>query len=240
MTKIIPVLIFFSLFLSCNRQKELLVLTDHSFPPFEYLKDGQPVGIDPDIARIIGEKLGRKVKIISVGFSSIIPSIERKLGDMGIAAITITEQREKHVDFSKPYAKSEQFIISLNKFPITSKDEIKNIRIGLKQGTTGQALVKQMELKETMLFTYPTTPHALKALLNEEIDAIVIDRHIADWAIQQYNQLQAHLLKDSAEYYAICVQKGNTKLLNEINAILDEMLANGEIEELVKKHSTVF
>jgi polar amino acid transport system substrate-binding protein len=97
-----------------------------------------------------------------------------------------------------------------------------------------------MELKETMLFTYPTTQHALKALLNEEIDAIVIDRHIADWAIQQYNQLQAHLLKDSAEYYAICVQKGNTKLLNEINAILDEMLANGEIEELVKKHSTVF
>jgi polar amino acid transport system substrate-binding protein len=91
-----------------------------------------------------------------------------------------------------------------------------------------------------MLFTYPTTPHALKALLNEEIDAIVIDRHIADWAVQQYNQLQAHLLKDSAEYYAICVQKGNTKLLNEINAILDEMLANGEIEELVKKHSTVF
>ena len=86
MTKIIPVLIFFSLFLSCNRQKELLVLTDHSFPPFEYLKDGQPAGIDPDIARIIGEKLGRKVKIISVGFSSIIPSIERKLGDMGIAA----------------------------------------------------------------------------------------------------------------------------------------------------------
>ncbi len=230
----------FLIFLSCIGKKDLIVLTDHSFPPFEYLKDTEAAGVDPDIARIIGQKLGRKVKIISVGFSSIIPSIERKFGDMGIAAITVTKQREKHVDFSIPYVKSEQFIVSLKKNPIVGKDEFKNIRIGLKQGTTGQVLVRQMELKETTLLTYSTVQHTLKALMNEEIDAIVIDQYIAMWAIQQYNQLQAHPLKDSAEYYAICVQKGNTKLLNEINAILEEMTAKGEIEELIKKHSVVF
>lgn len=50
MTKIFPLLIFLLAFLSCNKKNELVVLTDHSFPPFEYLKDGEPAGVDPDIA----------------------------------------------------------------------------------------------------------------------------------------------------------------------------------------------
>ncbi|MBR2317220.1 MAG: amino acid ABC transporter substrate-binding protein [Spirochaetales bacterium] len=240
MTKFFPLLIFLLAFLSCNKKNELVVLTDHSFPPFEYLKDGEPAGVDPDIAVKIGERTGRKVKIISVGFSSIIPSIERKFGDIGIAAMTVTLERKKHVDFSIPYAKSEQFIISLNKFPVISRDEFDGIRIGIKQGTTGHSLVRQMDLKKTDLFIYPTTLHVVKALLNDEIDAIVIDQQTAAWAKSQYNQLQCNPLRGTAEYYAICIQKGNTKLLNEINAILEEMISTGEIEALIEKHSALF
>ncbi len=236
--KFLPFMLLLSLF-SCSK-RELIVLTDHSFPPFEYIKNGEPAGVDPDIAAIIGEKLGKKIKILPIGFSSIIPSIERKLGDIGIAAITVTPEREKCVDFSIPYAKSEQFIISLNRFPITNEDELDGIRIGVKQGTTGHVTVREIGLKKMDLYTFPTTMHILKALLNEEIDAIIIDQQTAAWITAQYDQTQSHPLKGTAEYYAVCVQKNNTKLLIEINKILEEMISQGKIEALIKKHSDLF
>lgn len=236
--KILPFILLLSIFSCCK--KELIVLTDHSFPPFEYIKNGEPVGIDPDIAAIIGERLGRKVKILPIGFNSIIPSIERKLGDIGIAAITVTPERQKCVDFSIPYAKSELFIISLNSFPITDREELDGIRIGVKQGTTSHAAVRQIGLKKMDLYTFPTTMHVLKALLSEDVDAIVIDQQTATWITAQYDQTQSHPMKETAEYYAICVQKNNTKLLAEINKILEEMISQGEIEALMNKHSYLF
>lgn len=237
--KILTCILLLPFFFCCGK-KELIVLTDHSFPPFEYIKNGEPVGVDPDIAAIIGEKLGKKIKILPIGFSSIIPSIERKLGDIGIAAITITPERQKCVDFSIPYAKSEQFIISLNRFPVTNKDELDGIRIGVKQGTTSHMTVRQIGLKKMDLYTFSTTMHVVKALLNEEIDAAVIDQQTAMWITTQYDQTQSHPLEGTAEYYAICVQKNNTKLLAEINKILEEMVSQGEIEAFIKKHSTLF
>lgn len=236
--KILPFILLLSIFSCCK--KELIVLTDHSFPPFEYIKNGEPVGIDPDIAAIIGERLGRKVKILPIGFNSIIPSIERKLGDIGIAAITVTPERQKCVDFSIPYARSELFIISLNSFPITNREELDGIRIGVKQGTTSHAAVRQIGLKKMDLYTFPTTMHVLKALLSEDVDAIVIDQQTATWITAQYDQTQSHPMKETAEYYAICVQKNNTKLLAEINKILEEMISQGEIEALMNKHSYLF
>lgn len=237
--KILPFILLLLLF-SCENRKELIVLTDHSFPPFEYIKNGEPVGVDPEIATIIGEKLGKKVKILPIGFSSIIPSIERKLGDIGIAAITITPERQKCVDFSIPYAKSEQFIISLNRFPITNKNELDGIRVGVKQGTTSHATIRQIGLKKMDLYTFSTAMHIVRALLNEEIDAAVIDQQTAVWITTQYDQTQSHPLEGTAEYYAICVQKNNTKLLMEINKTLEELISQGKIEALIKKHSNFF
>ena len=241
MAKIIYTFIFSVVFLlSCSNKNELVVLTDHSFPPFEYIKDGIPSGVDPDIAAVIAQKLNKKIKIFSVGFTSIIPSIERKIGDIGIAAITITPDRQERVAFSIPYAKSEQFIISLKDFPVTNKSELDGLKIGVKQGTSSHTLIKQMGLKKTNLLTYPTTLHTIRALLNNETEAVVIDQQTALWATTQYSQLQSHPLKDGTEYYGICVNKSNSKLLTEINTIIKEMIANGEIKTLIEKHSNLF
>lgn len=241
MTKIISVFIFSFIFLlSCSNKNELVVLSDHSFPPFEYIKDGIPSGIDPDIATVIAQKLNKKIKIFSVGFTSIIPSIERKMGDIGIAAITITPDRQERVAFSIPYAKSEQFIISLKDFPVINKNELEGLKIGVKQGTSAHTLIQQMGLKRINLLPYPTTLHTIRALLNNETEAVVIDQQTALWATKQYPQLQSHPLKDSTEYYGICVHKSNYKLLTEINTIIKEMTANGEIDALIEKHSNLF
>jgi polar amino acid transport system substrate-binding protein len=138
------------------------------------------------------------------------------------------------------YAKSEQFIISLKDFPVTDKSKLEGLRIGVKQGTSGHTLIKEMGLKKTNLLTYPTTLHTVRALLNNETEAVVIDQQTALWATTQFPQLQSNPLKDSTEYYGICVHKSNSKLLAEINTIIEEMTANGEIETLIEKHSSLF
>lgn len=89
----------------------LVMVTNAEFPPYEYIDGDKYYGIDVEVAKLIADKLGRNLVIENVAFDSIIPGVQTGKYDMGMAGLTVTEDRLKEVDFSSSYAKGVQVVI---------------------------------------------------------------------------------------------------------------------------------
>ena len=89
----------------------LTMATNVGFPPYEYYENGEPAGIDVDLAKAIADKLGMELVINDVEFDSIIISVQSGKADIGVAGMTVTEDRLKNIDFSEPYTTAKQVII---------------------------------------------------------------------------------------------------------------------------------
>ena len=88
------------------------MVTNAEFPPYESkLDSGDIVGIDVDIMKAVCDKLGRRLEITDTAFDSVVANVERKMADVGVAAMTITDERKKRVDFTEPYMKATQVVI---------------------------------------------------------------------------------------------------------------------------------
>ncbi len=90
----------------------LVAATNVAFPPYEYYEDTTAVGIDMELIQAIGDKLGMKVEIEDIEFDSIINAVDSHKADVGIAGMTMTEERLKSINFSDSYTTSTQVIIT--------------------------------------------------------------------------------------------------------------------------------
>ncbi|MBR1623986.1 MAG: ABC transporter substrate-binding protein/permease, partial [Pseudobutyrivibrio sp.] len=89
----------------------LVVATNATFPPYEYYEGGELVGIDMELIRAIGDKLGMDIKVEDMEFDSIINAVGSGKADVGIAGMTMTEERLKSINFSDSYVTTKQVII---------------------------------------------------------------------------------------------------------------------------------
>lgn len=89
----------------------LVMATNAEFPPYEYIDGDKYYGIDVEIAKIIADKLGYDLMIENVSFDSIIPGVQAGKYDMGMAGLTVTDERLESVNFSDTYAKGVQAVI---------------------------------------------------------------------------------------------------------------------------------
>lgn len=244
---LVAVLVSFSL-VSCGGsggQKVLRVGTNAEYPPFEYKSaDGKDFqGIDMDIARAIADKLGYKLEISDVQFDSLIPSLMANKFDMAMAAITITADRQKQVDFSDPYYTSNQAILVKNdsKLQINSVDDLAKLKVGCQNGTTGQIymddnLVKGGKMKADKLTKFPTNIEAIAALNNGTIDALIIDDPVAA-GYQKMQPVKKVYVITTNENYGIAFPKGS-KLVGKVNGILKDLMASDQFNAILHKQDS--
>lgn len=90
---------------------KLVMATNAAFKPYEYYEDGKIVGLDAEMAQAIADKLGMELEIVDMDFDAIINAVQSGKADIGVAGMTVTEERLKSIDFTDTYAKSKQVII---------------------------------------------------------------------------------------------------------------------------------
>ncbi|HHU43913.1 MAG: transporter substrate-binding domain-containing protein [Bacillota bacterium] len=235
---------------ACEKDKKtvLYVYTESGFPPFEYSKGDEIVGVDIEIAKAIAKELGMELVVRDVMFDSIVSGINED-NAIGLAGITITPDREQAVDFSIPYfGDAIQYVIypkgalELNDELMIEGDLLKNKVLGVQTGTTGDNIV-QVEVKEGGLFAGATAKGYDNALIAADdigsgCDYVVIDRLTALQIAAANNNLEASQIAGlDAESYGIAVKKGNKVLLNAINWILHNLLEEGKIDQWLEEHS---
>lgn len=219
--------------------KEVLVLgTNAEFPPYEYYENQDIVGIDVDMAKAIAEKIGVEVKVEDMQFDSIIPALTSGKIDIGMAGITVSEDRMAFVNFSDSYTTATQVIIVTEGSEIASEDDLAGKKIGVQQGTTGDIFATDLEDKGSVVERYNKGMEAVQALSQGKIDAVIIDNNPAKVFVSEVEGLQILEEAFAVEEYAIAIAKDNDELLEKVNAALAELSADGTIEEIVSKYIT--
>ena len=221
--------------------KTLTMGTNAEFPPYEYHENDAIVGIDAEIAAAIAEKLGMKLEIQDMAFDSIITAVQTGKIDMGMAGMTVTEDRLKSINFSDTYATGVQVIIVKEDSPITTADDLAEVggyTIGVQTATTGD-LYATWDIEDEGLGTvqrYNKGADAVAALSAGKIDCVIIDNEPAKSFVAASDSLKILDTEYAVEDYAICVAKENDELLAGINEALAALRADGTIDSIIDKY----
>lgn len=216
---------------------KLIMCTNAEFPPYEYKEGGEFMGIDVEAAKKIGEKIGAEVEILDIAFDSLIPTVNSGKADFAMAGMTVTEDRLQNVDFSETYQTAVQAIIVPADSDIESDSDLHDgKKIGVQLGTTGDIYCTD-DFGDENVSRYPKIVDGVQAMKTGAIDACVVDDQVAK-AVVAADSASFKILETpyAEEDYAIAVKKGNTELLDKINAAIKEMKANGELQAIIDKY----
>ena len=218
--------------------EDVKVASDIAYPPFEFEKKGKPVGFDIDLMREIGKRAGFTPEFQNVTFDGIIPGLGNNLYDAGASAFTITEAREKKVDFSDPYFNADQSLMVQSGSPIKSVDDIGDGTVGVQLGTTGELKAKEFEQQGKItgeVRTFDTITEAFSALENGQIDAVINDFPVsAYFAKTGGGSLEVVQTIPTGEQYGIAFPQ-DSDLLEPTNKALEEIKKDGTYAEIYEK-----
>ncbi|WP_094603043.1 Glutamine-binding periplasmic protein [Sporomusa silvacetica DSM 10669] len=218
--------------------KVLKVGAEATFPPFEFQdeKSKEYAGFDVDIMKAIGKQMGLEVQIVNTGFDGLIPALEGSQIDAIASAMTITDERAKRVNFSKPYYKSGlSIVVKSDNVTINNFKELEGKRIAVQIGTTGAEAVKK--IKDAKVREYNSASEAYLELKAGGADAVVNDLPVNEYYLAKGGSKDAKLVGEilNAEEYGIAVAKKNTELAGKINKALDEIKQNGEYARIYEQ-----
>ena len=227
---------------------KLIMSTNAQFPPYEMVADGEGAykgfeGIDVEIAVALADALGLELVIDDMDFDSALTAVQNNKSDMVLAGLTYREDRDEVMDFSTCYARGVQVVIVPDGSDIENVDDLDNDKmIGCQRGTTGYIYASDTPENggygEDHVLAYDNGALAVQALLNGQIDAVIIDNGPAQAYVDANPGL--HILEAEwvVEDYCLAVDEGNTALLEKLNSALEALIADGTVQKIINKYIT--
>ena len=223
---------------------KLIMSTNAQFPPYEMVADnGSFEGIDVEVAQAIADKLGLELVVDDMDFDAALLAAQNGQSDIVMAGVTVNAERQQVMEFSDSYATGVQVVIVKEDSPIQSVDDLANAEmIGCQKATTGYIYcsdtVENGGYGEDHVTAYDSGATAVMALVNGQVDAVVIDNEPAKAFVAANPGLKILDTEFAVEDYAIGLKKGNTDLLNAINEAMAELKADGTFQSIVDKYIT--
>ena len=215
---------------------KLIMATNATFPPYEMPTDaGDFEGIDVEIAGAIAEKLGLELQIDDMDFDAALLSVQQGKADIVMAGVSVTEDRLLVMDFSDSYATGIQSIIVPEDSDIASADDLAGHMIGCQRGTTGYIYCSD-DFGDESVTAYDSGLTAVQALVNGQVDCVVIDNAPAQEFVAANPGLKILDTSYVEEEYAIGMGKGNTAMLEAVNGALADLKEDGTIQAIVDKY----
>jgi polar amino acid transport system substrate-binding protein len=215
-------------------QDALRVVTDATFPPMEFSKDGKRTGFDIELTEALATAMGRKIEWIDADFKRLIESLTSKRADLAMSAIYITDERKKLVDFSDSYFAGGLVVLTTKSGPVKSLKDLAGKRVSVQVGTRSVGYLRD---------NYPKTER-IEVEKNQEMFDLV-DTGRADAAVTGkpaamiYAQAKPslHVLAEqlTVEHYGIAVRKDTPGLRDAVNVALKKIKADGSYDKLVQK-----
>ena len=216
---------------------KLTMATNAAFPPYEMTTDaGEFEGIDIETAQAIADKLGLELQIDDMDFDAALLSVQQGKADIVMAGVTVTDERKAVMDFSDSYATGIQSIIVPEGSDIASPDDLAGKKIGTQRGTTGYIDCSD-DFGDENVVAYDDGLTAVQALNNGQVDAVVIDNAPAKEFVAANPGLVILDTSYAEEDYAIGMAKGSS-LEDAVNAVLEELKADGTLQSIVDKYIT--
>ena len=215
---------------------KLTMSTNAAFPPYEMTTDsGDLEGIDIEVAGAIAKKLGLELQVDDMDFDAALLAAQQGKSDIVMAGVSVTEERQKVMEFSDSYATGVQVIIVKEDSEIASVEDLDGKMIGTQRGTTGNIYCTD-DYGEDHITTYDNGLTAVQALMNGQVDCVVIDQEPAKAFVAANQGLKILETEYVSEDYAIGMAKGNTALQSAVNKALAELQEDGTVQSIVDKY----
>ncbi len=222
-----------------EEKEKLVMATNAYFQPYEFYQDGVIVGIDAEIAAAIAEYLGMELEIQDMEFDTIITAVKTGSVDFGMAGMTVIAERLEEINFTNSYASGVQSVIVKNDSAITTVDDLfadgATYKAGVQLGTTGD-IYASGDLGADRVTQYNNANNAVIALIGGDVDCVIIDNEPAKALVEANEGLKILETSYADEDYAICVAKDNSELLDNLNAAILALTADGTIDAIVAKY----
>ena len=212
---------------------KLHMSTNAAFPPYEMLTDdGGFEGIDVEVV------------VDDMGFDAALTAVQQGQSDIAMAGITVTDERLEVMDFSDSYATGVQVVIVREDSPaIQSIDDLDSAAmIGTQKATTGYLYCSDTPENggygEDHVIAFDTGALAVMALVNGQVDCVVIDNEPAKSYVAENPGLEILDTEFAVEDYAIGFAKGNDALKDAVNAAMKELKDDGTFQKIVDKYIT--
>ena len=221
---------------------KLIMSTNAAFPPYEMVADdGSYEGIDVEVAGAIAEKLGLELVVDDMDFDAALLAVQQNKSDIVMAGVTVTEDRQLVMNFSDSYATGVQVVIVKEGSDVTL-DNLGEKMIGCQKATTGYLYASDTPENggygEDHVIAYETGALAVEALKNGQVDCVIIDNEPAKAYVAANEGLTILETPWVEEDYAIGMKKGNTALLEAVNAAMTELKADGTFQAIVDRYIT--
>jgi polar amino acid transport system substrate-binding protein len=216
----------------------LTVCSDIPYQPFEMRQGGQYTGFDMDLMREIAKGMGLEMSVQDVGFDGLQSGASLAAGqcDIAASAMTITEDREKNIDFSESYYDSQQSLLVPSGSDITSIEDLADRKVGVQQGTTGKLYAEQNTPQGTQLISYPSDAELYAAIQAGNIDAILQDLPVNLVHTQEGSYEIVETYKTDEAYGFAVEEEGKEALLQEVNKQLRQLKQSGKYRQIFDKY----
>ena len=225
---------------ACTSQAGTLhVGTEATFAPFEFMDEQtkELTGFDMELIAAVAKAIGDDVKVQNMGFDGLIPSLQTGVIDVTAAAMTITPERVKRIDFTEPYYQSGLVILvkktDLDK--VKDLDSLQGKRICAQIGTTGAMMAKHV--KDAKVTEFNSITEAFMELKQDGCTAVINDKPVVDYYLVRRADDTVTTLPQvfDAEYYGFGVKKGNKAMVEKLNAGLKKVRESGEYDRIYQK-----
>jgi len=218
----------------------LTVCSDVPYPPFEEFDKSAASGFkgfDVDIVQAVADGLDLKLAIRDSSFDGLQSGQALNAGqcDLAASAMTITPERQKNLDFSTSYYDSKQSLLVPKGSDIKSIEDLAGKTVGVQQGTTGKTYTEENAPKTAKIPSFPSDAEMYQAIQAGQVDALLQDlpvnlEHTKDGKFVIVEEYETN------ESYGLALKKGNTELLEDVNAQLAELKSSGEHKKLYDKY----
>ena len=222
---------------------KIIFATTLDYAPFEsYDQNFQPFGFDIALAREIGARLGLQVEFRDMPFDYMISSVQSSQVDAGIAALSVTEERQQMVDFSNIYFNDKTSVLSRqgSGIKISAANALVSYRMGVQRGTVYEQWIKKFLIEPGLLppeklFTYEKPEHAINDLQQGYLDVVMLGSLPAEEYVKAGGvELSGESL--NPQLLAIALPKGSPTLLENMNKALNAIQADGTLARLAEQY----
>jgi polar amino acid transport system substrate-binding protein len=193
-----------------------------------------------DVVNAVAKKAGLEVKFVNTPWEGIFNALDQGDRDLLVSAITVTDERRQTMDFSQPYFDARQLIAVRSDSPVAKFNDIKTLKVGVQNGTTGDEVVgKLLGKSSTSIKRFESTPLALKELEAGGVEAVVADNGVVVHYLANNTAGGFKTVSDAGfpvEKYGIAVKRGNSELLAKINQGLEGIRADGTYAKIYASH----
>ncbi len=216
-----------------DNKSPLIVGSDTTYPPFEFIENGDITGFDIDLIKEIASRMEKEIEITSISWDPDYKDLIEGVLDIVISAAPIEAEKTVIVDYSMPYYTLEYLLVTLSGSEIKIKEDLAGKRIGVLK--MGKSNISGDYLGNYEVSEYEDIMEMLDVLKNKEIEAILINLPLAVSLLKDNKDMYLVLDKiNSDREFAIVFKKGSP-LVSEVNPVLDAMVADGEFQSIYDK-----